>query len=386
MAEPEELILEGAHFATRVAREAWRRYGTPADDRATALAAVRARLEMFLTALCSGRPSRSCPWSRRHRQAGSPAWPDSPSRSRARRPAALGHRRTAGLSAGGAAADGVRAGCARALPPPRRGTGARAWCAGRRGVGGHRGRRDARLVPARGSGGRRSLDCARGPWARARGCMRRVRSRSRRRTGRHSSRLRFRSRTDDPRVSGCGSAGATLRPWMPTARPNSPSPGHGADRARRRRRYRGGSLPWYWGEIFRRTDRWSGRPSRAAGEPGRADAAARAWPRCAAARGCVKRPRTRMTTTREPGSSAPTSRRRASRIRSACSGRPIAMTMPTLKASPIRCRSCPRPAWSARRDRRGRCCAPERPSSAFQGRHRWRRRGGVWYIRSGITG
>jgi nitric oxide reductase NorD protein len=51
MAEPEELILEGAHFATRVAREAWRRCGTPADDRATALATVRARLEMFLTAL-----------------------------------------------------------------------------------------------------------------------------------------------------------------------------------------------------------------------------------------------------------------------------------------------------------------------------------------------
>lgn len=51
MAEPEELILEGAHFATRVAREAWRRYGTPAADRATSLAAVRARLELFLSAL-----------------------------------------------------------------------------------------------------------------------------------------------------------------------------------------------------------------------------------------------------------------------------------------------------------------------------------------------
>ena len=51
MAEPEELILEGAHFATRVAREAWRRYGTPAEDRATALTTVRTRLEMFVTAL-----------------------------------------------------------------------------------------------------------------------------------------------------------------------------------------------------------------------------------------------------------------------------------------------------------------------------------------------
>jgi nitric oxide reductase NorD protein len=51
MAEPEDLILEGAHFATRVARDAWRRYGTSPGDRTIALTAVRARLEMFLTAL-----------------------------------------------------------------------------------------------------------------------------------------------------------------------------------------------------------------------------------------------------------------------------------------------------------------------------------------------
>ncbi len=51
MAEPEELILEGAHFATRVAREAWRRYGTAAADRTTSLSSVRTRLELFLTAL-----------------------------------------------------------------------------------------------------------------------------------------------------------------------------------------------------------------------------------------------------------------------------------------------------------------------------------------------
>ena len=51
MAEPEELILEGAHFATRVARQAWRRYGTKAADRSVALVTVRSRLEMFLTAL-----------------------------------------------------------------------------------------------------------------------------------------------------------------------------------------------------------------------------------------------------------------------------------------------------------------------------------------------
>src|SRR5687768_6539904 len=51
MAEPEELILEGAHFATRVAREAWRRYGASPDDPTTTLLVVRTRLEIFLTAL-----------------------------------------------------------------------------------------------------------------------------------------------------------------------------------------------------------------------------------------------------------------------------------------------------------------------------------------------
>src|SRR6188768_1786108 len=51
MAEPEELILEGAHFATRVARDVWRRYGTSVPDTAIPLASVRVRLEMFLSAL-----------------------------------------------------------------------------------------------------------------------------------------------------------------------------------------------------------------------------------------------------------------------------------------------------------------------------------------------
>lgn len=51
MAEPEELILEGAHFATRVARDVWRRYGTPVPDTTVPLAGVRVRLEMFLSAL-----------------------------------------------------------------------------------------------------------------------------------------------------------------------------------------------------------------------------------------------------------------------------------------------------------------------------------------------
>jgi nitric oxide reductase NorD protein len=51
MSEPEELILEGAHFATRLARDVWRRYGTSASDRSIPLVSVRVRLEMFLTAL-----------------------------------------------------------------------------------------------------------------------------------------------------------------------------------------------------------------------------------------------------------------------------------------------------------------------------------------------
>jgi len=51
MAEPEELILEGAHFATRVARDVWRRHGTAIPEASIALADVRVRLEMFLSAL-----------------------------------------------------------------------------------------------------------------------------------------------------------------------------------------------------------------------------------------------------------------------------------------------------------------------------------------------
>ena len=51
MAEPEELILEGAHFATRVARDVWRRYGTSIPDAPIPLAGVRVRLEIFLSAL-----------------------------------------------------------------------------------------------------------------------------------------------------------------------------------------------------------------------------------------------------------------------------------------------------------------------------------------------
>jgi nitric oxide reductase NorD protein len=51
MSEPEELILEGAHFATRLARDVWQRYGPPVPDRSIPLARVRVRLEIFVTAL-----------------------------------------------------------------------------------------------------------------------------------------------------------------------------------------------------------------------------------------------------------------------------------------------------------------------------------------------
>src|SRR5215203_278425 len=51
MSEPEELILEGAHFATRIARDAWRRYGAHTASRDVGLPSVRTRLELFLAAL-----------------------------------------------------------------------------------------------------------------------------------------------------------------------------------------------------------------------------------------------------------------------------------------------------------------------------------------------
>jgi nitric oxide reductase NorD protein len=51
MSEPEELILEGAHFATRIARDAWRRHGAHTASRDVRLSSVRARLELFLAAL-----------------------------------------------------------------------------------------------------------------------------------------------------------------------------------------------------------------------------------------------------------------------------------------------------------------------------------------------
>jgi nitric oxide reductase NorD protein len=51
VSEPEELIIEGAHFATRVARDAWRRYGPSRRRPEIDLAAERPRLELFLAAL-----------------------------------------------------------------------------------------------------------------------------------------------------------------------------------------------------------------------------------------------------------------------------------------------------------------------------------------------
>jgi nitric oxide reductase NorD protein len=51
MSEPEELIIEGAHLATRFARRAWLQYGPVSSSGQIPLSRVRARLELFLTAL-----------------------------------------------------------------------------------------------------------------------------------------------------------------------------------------------------------------------------------------------------------------------------------------------------------------------------------------------
>ena len=51
MSEPEELILEGAHFATRVARDAVGAVWPPRTSPRSAADEVRARLELFVTAL-----------------------------------------------------------------------------------------------------------------------------------------------------------------------------------------------------------------------------------------------------------------------------------------------------------------------------------------------
>jgi nitric oxide reductase NorD protein len=51
VSEPEDLILEGAHFATRLAREAWRRHTPVVEARGVRLASVRTRLELFVSAI-----------------------------------------------------------------------------------------------------------------------------------------------------------------------------------------------------------------------------------------------------------------------------------------------------------------------------------------------
>ena len=51
VAEPEELIIEGAHLATRAVRGVWRRYAPPASIETVPLSEVRLRLELFVTAL-----------------------------------------------------------------------------------------------------------------------------------------------------------------------------------------------------------------------------------------------------------------------------------------------------------------------------------------------
>src|SRR5512144_1309931 len=51
MAEPEDLLIEGAHLATRVARDTWRRYRPARRRSEVTLADERPRLERFLAAL-----------------------------------------------------------------------------------------------------------------------------------------------------------------------------------------------------------------------------------------------------------------------------------------------------------------------------------------------
>jgi nitric oxide reductase NorD protein len=51
MSEPEELILEGAHFATNLAREIWGKYAATQQSRGVTLATLRPRLELFVSAL-----------------------------------------------------------------------------------------------------------------------------------------------------------------------------------------------------------------------------------------------------------------------------------------------------------------------------------------------
>jgi nitric oxide reductase NorD protein len=51
MGEPEDLIIDGAYMASRLARDVWRRYAPAPVENVVRLADVRGRIEVFLTAL-----------------------------------------------------------------------------------------------------------------------------------------------------------------------------------------------------------------------------------------------------------------------------------------------------------------------------------------------
>ena len=55
MGEPEDLIIDGAYIASRLARDAWRRYSPPRPARVLCLADVRLRLELILNGLFEAR-------------------------------------------------------------------------------------------------------------------------------------------------------------------------------------------------------------------------------------------------------------------------------------------------------------------------------------------
>ena len=57
MGEPEDLIIDGAYRASRLARDVWRRYAPPAAENVLHLKDVRVRIELFLHALI-GSPLR----------------------------------------------------------------------------------------------------------------------------------------------------------------------------------------------------------------------------------------------------------------------------------------------------------------------------------------
>jgi nitric oxide reductase NorD protein len=55
MSEPEDLIIDGAYMASRVARDVWRRYAPAPVETVLRLADVRVRIELFLQALFEAR-------------------------------------------------------------------------------------------------------------------------------------------------------------------------------------------------------------------------------------------------------------------------------------------------------------------------------------------